>query len=243
MPDKASLLTKTQRERIRNEFADLDGNKKRRDQQRIRARIAAGLDDFHLLVGYPDEQLRLAFEEYDDDQLTESLADCRIFVERVRDIRGIDRSDLSERTSERASAAKEDHPTEPSLQQLGDGPLADGDAGPAEHDGRSLWSRRADRLFKFAVCALLPVIPIWLATLALDATLFSDFAPWWVAFGTLAVVANGAGLAIKLTQLVKHDAVPGLASFLEDPRSAVVSLLSRGLMAPKRALKRSWEKL
>src|SRR5699024_4629868 len=52
--NSASLLTKTQRNRIRNDFADLDEAKKHRDQQRIRERVRSGLLDFELLSEYPD---------------------------------------------------------------------------------------------------------------------------------------------------------------------------------------------
>ena len=44
MSDKpAALLTKTQRDRVDNDFQSVDGAKRRRDQQRIRRRVAAGV--------------------------------------------------------------------------------------------------------------------------------------------------------------------------------------------------------
>jgi hypothetical protein len=42
----ASLLTKTQRRRLHNDFEDVDEDAKRRDQQLIRERLRAGILDF-----------------------------------------------------------------------------------------------------------------------------------------------------------------------------------------------------
>lgn len=243
MPDEASLLTKTQRKRIRNGFTDLSGSKKRRDKQRIRIRIAAGVEDFHLLVDYPDEQLQMAFEEYDDDQLADSLADCQLVIERVREVRGINSGTVRKRVRDRVSEANEGVSVEPSLRQLADSPLAVEDLAPDDRGGQSLWSQRANRLFKLAACLLFPVVPFWLADLTLDTTLLTDFAPWWVAFAAFAFTANGLGLAVKFTQFMKYDAVPALTLFLKSPRSAVLSFFNRGLTAIKRAVKRSWERL
>ena len=60
----ASLLTKTQRRRIREDFAGLEEAKVRRDQQRIRERLESGILDFELLADYPDRQFELAFDEW-----------------------------------------------------------------------------------------------------------------------------------------------------------------------------------
>src|SRR5699024_1176411 len=63
----ASLLTKTQRRRLRSDFEELDEDAKRRDQQLIRERVQAGIHDFRLLTDYPDRQLELAFEDDSDE--------------------------------------------------------------------------------------------------------------------------------------------------------------------------------
>ncbi|RRJ34003.1 hypothetical protein [Halocatena pleomorpha] len=54
-----SLLTKTQRQRLQNEFADVDTDAKQRDQRLIRQRVQAGVLDFRLLATYPDRQYSL----------------------------------------------------------------------------------------------------------------------------------------------------------------------------------------
>jgi len=64
--DTASLLTKTQRRRIANGFDDLDDDARSRDERRIRERFAAGLHDLSRLRDYPDEQLALAVEDFDE---------------------------------------------------------------------------------------------------------------------------------------------------------------------------------
>jgi hypothetical protein len=46
----ASLLTKTQRRRIRDEFEELNEQQRRRDQRQIRERIRAGAFDFEPLA-------------------------------------------------------------------------------------------------------------------------------------------------------------------------------------------------
>lgn len=90
----ASLLTKTQRRRLRNQFADLDEEKKRRDQQRIRERVRSGLFDFELLADYPDEQFTMALDSASDEDVRTALAETYLTVERIRELRGIDREEL-----------------------------------------------------------------------------------------------------------------------------------------------------
>lgn len=90
----ASLLTKTQRRRLRNHFEELTESKKRRDQQRIRNRLQAGTLDFQLLAGFPDKQLELAFDDVSDEELRQALADAYLTIERIRKLREYDRDDL-----------------------------------------------------------------------------------------------------------------------------------------------------
>lgn len=71
----ASLLTKTQRNRIQDDFDELTEEKQRRDQQRIRERIKSGLFDFQLLADYPDQQFELAFNDTSGDELQAALID------------------------------------------------------------------------------------------------------------------------------------------------------------------------
>ncbi|RRJ27634.1 hypothetical protein [Halocatena pleomorpha] len=90
----ASLLTKTQRQRIRNEFGDLDEEKTHRDQQRIRKRVRSGLFDFQFLADYPDRQFALLLDDVSKAELRAALADTTIVVERLREQSDIDRADV-----------------------------------------------------------------------------------------------------------------------------------------------------
>lgn len=107
----ASLLTKTQRSRIRDDFGDLDETKKHRDQQRIRERVRSGLLDFQFLADYPDRQFALMLDEVPDDELRAALADTTIVIERLREQSEIEREELIEEVRvrrERYSTPTED---------------------------------------------------------------------------------------------------------------------------------------
>ncbi|ERG97517.1 MAG: hypothetical protein J07HQX50_01544 [Haloquadratum sp. J07HQX50] len=107
MSDKpAALLTKTQRDRIDDNFQSVEGAKRRRDQQRTRRRVAAGIDDFAYLVEYPDEQLKAAFDSYDDERLVRALADMRVVSERVRLLHDVERGEILRRARARMQAAE-----------------------------------------------------------------------------------------------------------------------------------------
>lgn len=101
----ASLLTKTQRRRVREGFADVDDAKRRRDQQRIRDRVQSGVADFRLLDDYPDDQLAGALEDADEAEVVESLAAAHLTLERVRTLQGVDRERVVRTARERALAA------------------------------------------------------------------------------------------------------------------------------------------
>lgn len=98
----ASLLTKTHRRRIRNEFEDQAEAKKRRDQKRIRDRIESGMLDFHLLSEYPDRQLELALDNLTEEERKAALADAYLTIERFRELDRIDRDELIEQARARA---------------------------------------------------------------------------------------------------------------------------------------------
>lgn len=120
----ASLLTKTQRRRVREGFADVDDAKRRRDQQRIRDRVQSGLADFRLLDDYPDDQLAGALEDADEADLVESLAAAHLTLERARTLQGVDRERVVRTARERALAAgRGDHPEERSaVESVADAP-------------------------------------------------------------------------------------------------------------------------
>ncbi|MFB6242755.1 MAG: hypothetical protein ABEH80_01535, partial [Halobaculum sp.] len=101
----ASLLTKTQRQRVREGFEELAEAKRRRDQQRVRDRLQSGVADFRLLDDYPDEQLEIAFDDADEAELVEALAATYLTVERVREIEGIERERVIRAARDRAETA------------------------------------------------------------------------------------------------------------------------------------------
>ncbi|RRJ31456.1 ABC transporter permease [Halocatena pleomorpha] len=107
----ASLLTKTQRQRLQNEFADVDTAAKQRDQRLIRQRIQAGVLDFRLLTTYPDRQYDLAFDDVSEEELRLALADTYVAAERLRVLQQYDRDQLlreARRRAETVSAQADD---------------------------------------------------------------------------------------------------------------------------------------
>lgn len=87
----ASLLTATQRDRLDEEFDGLSPARRRRERQRIRRRVAAGIADLDRVVELPDDELRTALEEFDDDDaLAAAAANCHLLGERLRIARGVD---------------------------------------------------------------------------------------------------------------------------------------------------------
>lgn len=158
----ASLLTKTQRNRIQNDFAELDEQKKHRDQQRIRERVRSGLLDFQLLTDYPDHQLALMFDDVPDNELRAALADTTILVERLREQSGIEREELIEEARvhiEGHSEATEDTRT---LEQIDLRTAAEirrqteGDLAEQFETGR--WDKRANALMKTGVSVFIPIV-------------------------------------------------------------------------------------
>lgn len=162
--DSSALLTKTQRKRIRDQFAELNGEQTRRDRQRIRERIAAGTMDFSLLVNYPDDQFQLAFDDYSDEELLDALADSRLVLERIRENRGLDRNHVVERARKRTLTEAEVTADVTTLSRLQFETPAERRRRMVdelqEQLGPSPWDQRASRLLQLAGCALLPFFPI-----------------------------------------------------------------------------------
>jgi hypothetical protein len=107
----ASLLTKTQRQRLRNEFESVDTDAKQRDQRLIRQRIRAGLLDFRLLATYPDNQYDLAFNDASEKEFRTALADTYLTVERLRALHQYDQDQLileARRRAETVAAETDD---------------------------------------------------------------------------------------------------------------------------------------
>ncbi|MFC6973582.1 ABC transporter permease [Halomicroarcula sp. GCM10025709] len=162
----ASLLTKTQRSRIREAFAEQDEHQRRRDQRQIRERVRAGVTDFEVLADYPDRQFELAFDDLDEEALTAALADARLVTERLRSLHGVDRQAVVDRASDRANAVSQTLDDTESLDGVELVPAATyrqqgRAAAAAEHGNR--WDERADGLLKTAAVAALPLLVGWFA--------------------------------------------------------------------------------
>ncbi|MFC4450731.1 hypothetical protein [Halorussus aquaticus] len=245
--ETAALLTKTQRQRIRNRFAELDSGKRRRDQQRIRERIAAGTKDFGLLVDYPDDQLRTAFDDYGDDELLDVLADGRVVLERVRESRGLDRERVVERARERTRAATDDDADTETLGRLHFETASEVrrrvEADVRERQRPSPWRRRSDRLLRTAVWFLLPVLLLWVADQVAKTTFLADYKPVWAVLFAVSVVATTGAVAIKSAQFLKHSVVSPLRTLVTDPETALSTLYDRIVATPGRRLRRAWDDL
>ncbi|NEU55442.1 hypothetical protein [Halorussus sp. MSC15.2] len=245
----ASLLTKTQRRRVRNDFADLDEQKRRRDERQIRKRLAAGLLDTRVLAGYPDAQLGLAVEDLSEDELREALADATLVLERVREMEGVDRKTVLSRARCRADELAEQSGDLRSLDDLDLQTAAEirreTKVSVREQFEENRWDSRADGLLKLTASATVPLF----VTLLVDSTTSRDLlgtsagATVLVYLCSLVVVVALSGVfLIKAAQTLKHDVLPAVLTFRRDPASAVASALDL-LRRPGERLRKIWDEL
>jgi hypothetical protein len=220
--EPASLLTKTQRERVADGFESVKGAKRRRDRQRVRERVAAGVEDFGYLVEYPDEQLEAAFDDRDDEAVERALAEIRVVSERIRLVHDLDRDDVVARARERLREADADERT---LNAVELWTREEVEAAVAAEHEPSAWKRRSELALKVGTVLALPGIllvpvPFGAVPPAIDGAL----AFVALAFGgpTLAF-----GLSVLLARSVKYDIVPALRGFADDPTGTVRTLWSR----------------
>jgi hypothetical protein len=245
----ASLLTKKQRRRIRDEFADLDEEQLRREQQRIRDRVRSGVLDFQLLVEHPDRQLELALDDVPEDELRSALADATLFVERVRELRKYDRDEMLLRARDRADdlAARSDD-----LRSLDDLDLRTATeirretrATVREQFEDDLWDGRADGLLKLAASAALPLFGVVFVNSTTSANLLGTSVLAAVLFFLSAFVV-GVTLAgvflIKGAQTLKYNLLPAIRALRRDPVAALGNVLG-WLRRPGEALRQAWEDL
>jgi hypothetical protein len=243
----ASLLTKTQRSRIAAGFADQDEHQRRRDRQQIRERIRAGVTDFEMLAEYPDRQFELAFADLDDEAMAAALADTRLVTERLRALRDIDRRVVIDRASERAdvlSATVEgdsiddvELTTAETYRQQGRAAVE------AEYTNR--WDERADSLLKTAAVAALPLLVGWFADTVTEQNLLATRAGVGIVMALSAVVVLltvGSVFLIKGAQALKHDVIPAIRRFRQDP-TAVFSEVVEVLRRPGGKLAAIWDEL
>ena len=246
MSDPAALLTKAQRRRIRERFADLDGDRTRRERQRIRERLAAGVDDFGQLAAYPDEQFRLAVDDYDDQALVRALADGEIVLERLRECRGIDRDRVCQRAAARRDEIASGNDPPATVSSLTFETEADRrrrvEQEVRERSAPGIWDRRATVLLRFAAAMFLPLVLIWLVDEGLGVPVM-DATNLWAVFLLLGGPAVAGALAIELAQTLKYDLVPASRAIAANPRAATVGTVRRLGGRIARRLRRSWDRL
>lgn len=246
MSDPAALLTKAQRRHVRERFDDLDGDRTRRERQRVRERVVAGVDDFGHLVDYPDEELRLAFDGLDDEELVRSVADGRIVLERIRETRGLDRDRVCRRAVARRDGIADDGDPPATLETLAFETEADrrrrAEREARKRLGPGVWDRRATGLLRFAAAMFLPLFLIWLVDEGMGVPVM-DATPIWVVFALLGTPAVAGALTIELAQTVKYDLLPACRAIADDPRDAIVGTARRTGSRVARRLRRSWDRL
>lgn len=241
--DSASLLTKTQRRRIGDGFEDLDDDARSRDERRIRERFAAGLGDLGRLVDYPDDQLALAVEDIDDETLVTALADGRVLLDRVAEVRGLDCERVVGRADERAIAAAESPTDTASLARLDfETETERRERFASEHGDTSVWDRRANRLLQFAAWLFLPAVVLWIPDALLGMETLSRFTLVWALPAIVGVAPAFVGLSIKLLKSLKYGVLPGVRRLVREPEQVTESVREQ-LARPIETLRRSWDKL
>ena len=244
----ASLLTKTQRNRIRNDFEDLDEAKKHRDQQRIRERVRSGLLDFQLLADYPDQQLALMFDGLSDDELQAALADTTIVVERLRDQSEIDREKLIREV--RARAEQSSSPTKDTrtlerinLQTATEIRHQTKDE-LAEQFGPGRWDKRANGLMKVGVNAFVLYVIGVLADFWVDGAVAQSLLRPLISLVLFVLVWSAVGwVLINTTQSLKYSVLPFLLSLSSDPVAAMESVFTKFVKQPRKTMRKSWQEL
>lgn len=241
--DSASLLTKTQRRRIDDGFEDLDDDAKSRDERRIRERFAAGLRDLSRIVDYPDDQLELAVEDFDDETLTTALADGRVVLDRVAEVRELDRERIVARADTRATVAAESPTNTASLARLDFETETERRQRYArEYDETRVWNRRSNRLLQLAAWLFLPAVLLWIPDIVLGAGTLSRFTVVWALPAMAGIVPAFAGLSVKLLRSLKYGVLPGTWRLVSEP-DRVALRVRRTLTGPGRTLRRFWDEL
>lgn len=222
----SSLLTPTQRERIADEFDAVDDAKQRRDERKIRRRIAGGLRDYELLADYPDHQFELTFADRDPETLRRELADAHRTLEHIRVVHEIDRDTVVETARERERAAadgatedRSDSPDDLALRTRADW-RRELEAEIAEQYRPTRWRRLSDALLKLGT-ALLVVV-------SMMAVVLPGFTNGPGA--TVGIVGAGVlfgGLVIVGLRSVKYDLLPAVRAIRDDPRDAVQRVWER----------------
>jgi hypothetical protein len=245
----ASLLTKTQRRRIRSDFDELDEQKRRRDERQIRERLAAGLLDFRVLAEYPDSQFELVVEELSEDERHEALVNATLMVERLRALSDIDRERVLLRARERADDLSRETSDVRSLDDLNlrteTEIRTETRAAVSEQFETNPWDERADRLLKLAAGASIPLVGLLVVNSRTPANLFgtSALAAVVLYLCLLVVVATlSAVFLVKAAQALKYDVLPAARQFRRNPTGVIARVLD-ALRRPGERLRQMWEEL
>jgi hypothetical protein len=224
--EPASLLTKNQRERVADGFESVQGAKRRRDRQRVRRRVAAGVEDFSYLLDYPDDQLAAAFDDRDDEAVERALSEMRIVSERIRLVHGLDQEDLVAQARERLRETDADERTLETVELWTREEIEAGVAAELEAEYEpSAWKRRSELALKLGAILTLPgvllvPVPFGAVPRAIDG-----------AFAFVALVFGGPalafGLSILLARSFKYDLVPAIRRLADDPAGTVRTLWNR----------------
>lgn len=244
----ASLLTKTQRNRIRNDFGDLDEAKKHRDQQRIRERVRSGLLDFGLLSDYPDRQLALMFDDVPDDELRAALADTTIVVERLREQSGIEREELIEDVRTRIEGRNNPTADTRTLERIDLRTAAEirrqTEDDLAERFGPGRWDKRANGLMKLGVSAFVLYVLGVIVDRPIDDALFESVLRPIVSVVLVLLFVSAVGwILINTAQSLKYSVLPFFVDLSDDPKAAMRGALMKLVKNPWETLRESWKEL
>lgn len=244
----ASLLTKTQRNRIRNDFSDLDEQKKHRDQQRIRERVRSGLLDFQLLADYSDRQLALMFDDVPDEEMRAALTDTTIVIERLREQSEIEREELveevrahikeySESTEDVRTLGQIDLRTAAEIRRQAEDDLA-------EQFGAGRWDKRANGLMKLGVSAFIPIVlMVFISSTIQNLSSHPIFILALITFTFLLFVSAMGWLLITTFQSLKYNILPFLVELAKNPSATLRGVFTKLIRNPRETVRKSWEEL
>ncbi|WP_231188870.1 ELKS/Rab6-interacting/CAST family protein [Haladaptatus sp. DYF46] len=244
----ASLLTKTQRNRIRNDFEDLDEEKRHRDQQRIRDRVKSGLHDFQLLANYPDRQFAVMLEDIPDDEVRAALADTTIVVERLREQSEIEREALVEEVRTHIEGYSDGTEDTKTLKQIDLRTVAEiqqqTEDNIAEQFETGRWDKRANGLMKLGVSVFIPIV---LGLVIPSATPISlshpAFTLIFIVLSFVLFVSAICWVLITTAQSLKYNILPFLVKLTKNPRAAMRGVFTKLVKNPRETVRESWDEL
>ncbi|MFH5797255.1 hypothetical protein [Haladaptatus sp. CMAA 1911] len=244
----ASLLTKTQRNRIQNDFSELDEEKKHRDQQRIRNRVRSGILDFQLLADYPDRQFALMFDDVPDDELQAALADTTIVIERLRELSGIEREELVEEVRAHVGGGSDVTEDTRTFEQIDLQTVAEirrqAEDDLADQFGAGRWDKRANGLMKLGVSAFIPIVLMMLIPYTTQISLSHPVLT--ISFTALAFLLFGSAvgwLLITTAQSLKYNIFPFLVELAKNPETAMRGAFTKVVKNPRETVRESWKEL